>query len=236
LGARLENLGKSVISNAAFQLPEFLRPGTGMLSTMTLTLNDSEFSGHAHKVRLLCGLLNLDPELKPVDMRNRAQKTPEYLRLNPFGQVPVLQDGDVIVRDSNAILLYLAETYDTDHRYLPADPVARARVYEWLATAAGPLYLGPARARVIKAFGREGDYDQARSISESLLAVMDAHLSSNSWLVDDGPTLADVACYSYIAVADEGGIDLERYGHVRAWLERFERLEGFVPMPRLPKK
>jgi glutathione S-transferase len=200
-----------------------------------MKLYDSQYSGHAHKVRLLCGLLNIDIALVPVDMRNKAQKSPEYLKLNPFGQVPLLQDGDVIVRDSNAILLYLAEKYDTDHTYLPTDPVARAHVYEWLATAAGPLYLGPARARVIKAFGREGDYDLARSTSEALLAVMDDHLSSSSWLVGDGPTLADVACYSYVAVADEGGIDLDERPHIRAWLERVERLGGFVPMPRLPK-
>jgi glutathione S-transferase len=200
-----------------------------------MKLYDSEHSGHAHKVRLLCGLLNLDLDLEPVDLRKKMQKTPEYLRLNPFGQVPVLQDGDVVVRDSNAILLYLCERYDTDHRYLPADPVARAHVYEWLATAAGPLYLGPARARVIKAFGRDFDYGQARGISESLLAVMDDQLAARSWLVGDSATVADVACYSYIAVADEGGIDLEAYSHVRAWLERVEGLEGFVPMPRLPK-
>jgi glutathione S-transferase len=139
------------------------------------------------------------------------------------------------VRDSNAILLYLAEKYDSDGTYLPADPVARAHVYEWLATAAGPLYMGPSRARVIKALGREGDYNQARTIADQLFAVMNDHLAARSWLVGDGPTLADVACYSYTAVADEGDLDLAEYPNIRAWLTRVEDLEGFVPMPRLPK-
>jgi glutathione S-transferase len=199
-----------------------------------MKLHDFETSGHAHRVRLMCGLLKLDLQLEPVDMANKEHKSPEYLKLNPFGQVPVLQDGDVVLRDSNAILLYLAENYDSSRTFLPEDPVARAHVYEWLATAAGPLYLGPARARAIRQRGRAGDYAEAHRQSESLLTVMDAQLESGSWLVGDVPTLADVACYSYIALADEGGIDLADYPNVRAWLAAVEAIDGFVPMPRLP--
>lgn len=202
---------------------------------MTITLYNSTYSGHCHKVRLLCSLLHLDVELEPIDTRKKEQKSPEYLKLNPFGQIPVLKDGDVVVRDSNAILLYLAERYDIGETYVPKDPVARAHVYEWLATAAGPLYLGPSRARVIKALGREGDYNQARTIADQLFAVMNDHLATRSWLVGDGPTLADVACYSYTAVADEGGLDLAAFPNIRAWLARVEALDGFVAMPRLPK-
>lgn len=200
-----------------------------------MKLYDATYSGHAHRVRLMCGLLGLDLDLEPVDMKSGAHKSPEYLKLNPFGQVPVLQDADVVLRDSVAIILYLAENYDDDRSFLPLDPIARAHVYEWLATAAGPVYLGPSRARVIRAFGRPGDYEQALATSHQLLGVMNSHLESRSWLVGDGPTLADVACYSYLAVADEGGVDLAGYPHVRAWLSRVEALDGFVPMSRLPK-
>ena len=200
-----------------------------------MKLYDSMYSGHSHRVRLLCGLLGLDLELEPVDMKSLAHKSPEFLKLNPFGQVPVLQDADVVLRDSVAIILYLAENYDDERTFLPTDPIARAHVYEWLATAAGPVYLGPSRARVIKAWGRPGDYDQAVATSHQLLGVMNNHLESRSWLVGDGPTLADVACYSYLAVADEGGVDVSEYSNVRAWLARVEGLDGFVPMPRLPK-
>ncbi len=202
---------------------------------MTIKLHDVAHSGHAHKIRLLCGLLGIDLVLEPVDMKLQEHKSPGFLKLNPFGQVPVLEDGDVVIRDSNAILLYLAEKYDEKRTYLPRDPVARAHVYEWLATAAGPLYLGPARARVIKAFGRDGDHDQAAVVALMLLGVMNDHLAERPWLVGGGPTLADIACYSYIAVADEGGIDVAEFPHVSAWLHRVEHIERFVPMPRLPK-
>lgn len=199
-----------------------------------MKLHHFNFSGHCHRVRLLCGLLGIDLELVPVDMANKAHKSTDYMQLNPFGQVPVLQDGGVVLRDSNAILLYLAENYDRKRRFLPEDPVARAHVYEWLATAAGPLYLGPARARAIKKWARAGDHAEALRQSDALLAVMDAHLATHRWLVGDGPTLADVACYSYIAVADEGGVNLDAFPNVRNWLEAAEALEGFVPMPKQP--
>lgn len=201
---------------------------------MTITLYDSTYSGHCHKVRLFCGLLHLEVELEPIDTLKKEQKNPGFLKLNPFGQIPVMKDGDVVVRDSNAILLYLAERYDKARSYLPKDPVARAHVYEWLATAAGPLYLGPARARVIKRFGQNFNYEQACAVAEQLFAVMNDHLGTRAWLVGDGPTLGDVACYSYTAVADEGGLDLAAYPHIRAWLRRVEAIDGFVPMPRLP--
>jgi glutathione S-transferase len=200
-----------------------------------MKLYDSTYSGHAHRVRLMCGLLKLDVELVPVDMKNKQHKSPEYLKLNPFGQVPVFVDADVVLRDSIAINLYLAENYDDEGTWLPADPVARAHVYEWLATAAGPIYQGPSRARVIKAYGRPGDYEQAVTIATNLLEVMNRHLESRSWLVGDGPTVADVACYSYLATADEGGIDVSQYPNVHAWLGRVEALGGFVPMPKIPR-
>jgi glutathione S-transferase len=194
----------------------------------------SPYSGHCHRVRLLCGLLGIEPELEVVDTATGAQKSPEYLKINPFGQVPAMKEGDLVLRDSNAILLYLAEAYDADRDYLPADPVRRAHVYEWLATAAGPLYLGPARARRIRAFGGDEGHAEAVRVSEALLAVMEEHLASRTWLVDGGPTLADVACYAYIAVAGEGGVDTGPYANVRTWLQSVEALDGFVPMPRLP--
>jgi glutathione S-transferase len=200
-----------------------------------MKLYDATYSGHSHRVRLMCGLLGLDVMLVPVDTKAKQHKSPEYLRINPFGQVPAFEDGEVVLRDSIAIILYLAENYDEGRSWLPLDPVARAHVYELLATAAGPIYLGPSRARVITAFGRPGDHEQAVEIAHGLLEVMNGHLASRTWLVGDGPTVADVACYSYLAVADEGGIDVGEYPNVRAWLGRVEGLDGFVPMPRGPR-
>ncbi|WP_437672866.1 glutathione S-transferase family protein [Sorangium sp. So ce131] len=194
-------------------------------------------SGHAHRVELFLSLLQLPYELIDVDLLKGAHKTPEFLRKNPFGQVPVIEDGDVTLADSNAILVYLAaryETRETAERWLPRDPVAAAEVQRWLSVAAGQLVSGPGIARLTKVIGLEADYERAVSTAAQLFAVLDQHLAARRFLVGDGPTIADVAMYTYTAHAPEGGVPLDPYGHVRAWLARVEDLPGFVPMKRTP--
>ncbi|WP_437606907.1 glutathione S-transferase [Sorangium sp. So ce834] len=189
-------------------------------------------SGHAHRVELFLSLLQLPFERVDVDLKSGAQKAPEFLRKNPFGQVPVIEDGDVTLADSNAILVYLAARYDPSGRWLPRDPVAAARVQQWLSVAAGQLAAGPAAARLVAVFGFKLDLERAKAIAAQLLTVVDQHLSARRFLAGDAPTLADVAMYTYTAHAPEGGVSLEPYGHVRAWLARVEELPGFVPMTR----
>jgi glutathione S-transferase len=190
-------------------------------------------SGHAHRVELFLSLLGLPCEKIDVDMVHGAHKTPEFMaRNNPFGQVPVIEDGGVAIADSNAILVYLATRYDPGARWLPRDPVGAARVQRWLSVAAGQLAYGPSQARFIKLFGVRLDLDRAQAISRHLFEVLDRELAKQPYLVGDAPTIADVALYSYTAHAPEGGVPLEPYGHVRAWLARIEALPGFVPMRR----
>jgi glutathione S-transferase len=191
-------------------------------------------SGHSHRVELFLSLLGLPVEPEDVDLVNRAQKKPEFLAKNPFGQVPVIEDGDTVLADSNAILVYLATRYDGSGRWLPRDPVALGRVQEWLSLAAGELAFGPAEARVIKLFGAKYDYERAKTIASRLYAVMDPHLAARRFLAADHPTIADIAHYSYTAHAPEGGVSLAPYPNVRAWLGRIEALPNFVPMPKSP--
>ncbi len=191
-------------------------------------------SGHSHRVELFLSLLELPVEPVDVDLMKRAQKQPAFLPKNPFGQVPVIEDGDMIVADSNAILVYLATRYDTSGRWLPRDPRALAHVQEWLSLAAGELAFGPAEARVIKLFGASYDYARATALAARLYSVMDPHLATRVFLVGEHPTLADIAHYSYTAHAPEGGVSLAPYPHVRAWLGRIEALPNFVPMPKSP--
>ncbi|WP_338521978.1 glutathione S-transferase [Pseudomonas batumici] len=188
-------------------------------------------SGHAHRVELMLSLLGLPVELIHVDLPSGAHKKPEYLALNAFGQVPVIDDQGVILADSTAILVYLALKYGQGH-WLPTDPVGAAHVQRWLSVAAGPIAFGPARARLITAFGAPYDAEEAISRSHALLKVIEQELSHSSYLVGDTPTIADVAGYSYIAHAPEGNVSLADYPNVRAWLARIEALPGFVPMPR----
>jgi glutathione S-transferase len=202
---------------------------------MTIRLHRATRSGHSHRAQLMLSLLGLPHELIDVDLASREHKSPAFLARNPFGQIPVIEDGDVVVADSNAILVYLASRYDESGRWLPRDPVAAAHVQQWLSVAAGPLHTGPGAARLVAQFQFPLDGERARQGAAQLFAVLDAHLASRRFLVGDGPTIADLAIYSYTALAPEGGVPLAPYPAVRAWLERVEALPGFVPMPRAPQ-
>jgi len=189
-------------------------------------------SGHSHRVELFLSLLGLPFEIVEVDLRAGAHKTPEFLAKSPFGQVPAIEDGEVVLSDSNAILVYLAGRYDETGRWLPRDPLAAAQVQRWLSVAAGFLAYGPAAARLVTVFKAQLDHERAKALAARLYGVMDAHLAGGGFLAGPEPTIADVANYTYTAVAPEGGVSLEPYPAVRAWLARIEALPGFVPMMR----
>ncbi len=201
-----------------------------MKPSRPLRLYRHPLSGHAHRAQLLLSLLGLPHELVTVNLLAGEQKQPEFLRRNSFGQVPVLEDGDVTVPDSNAILVYLAERYDDEGRFWPRSPEGKAAVQRWLSVAAGQLAAGPAAARLVRVFQRDIDYARTLEIAEQLLNVLERELSEREFLVGSGPTLADVALYTYVAHGPEGGVSLEPFAAVRRWLGRIERLPGFVPM------
>lgn len=188
-------------------------------------------SGHAHRVELMLSLLRLPTELIFVDLAKGEHKQPAYLAINSFGQVPAIDDGGVVLADSNAILVYLAQKYGNG-RWLPADPVGAAHVQRWLSAAAGPIAFGPAAARLVTVFGAQLNAEEAITRAHNLLKVMDVELGKTAYLAGDEPSIADVSAYSYIAHAPEGNVSLEEYGNVRAWLARVEALPGFVGMPR----
>lgn len=190
-------------------------------------------SGHSHRVELFLSLLGLPVELVDVDLVAGAQKTPEFLAMNPFGQVPVIQDGDVTLADANAILVYLAGRYDNG-RWLPHDPLRAAEVQRWLTVAAGLLAFGPAAARLVKLFKAPFDAEEVTGRSTRLFEVIEKVLQQSPYLAGATPTLADVANYSYIARAPEGGVSLAPYPRLRTWLASIEALPGFIPMVESP--
>ena len=187
-------------------------------------------SGHSHRAQLLLSLLGLNAELVDVDLAAGEHKQAEFLARNRFGQVPVLEDGDTVIADSNAILVYLAERYDASNSWLPVDPVAAAEVQRFLSTAAGQVAFGPAAARLVNVFGAALDHKRAIEVAHTVLGVLESHLDGRDWLVGNNPTIADVANYAYIAHAPEGDVTLDNYPNVRTWLGRIEILPGFVPM------
>jgi len=188
-------------------------------------------SGHSHRVELMLSLLGLPTELVFVDLVNGAHKQPDFLAMNSFGQVPVIDDNGTVLADSNAIIVYLAQKYGNG-RWLPTDPVQLASVMRWLSIAAGQINNGPATARLITVFGAGYDAADAIARSHDLLKVVEKELTGKSFLVGSEPTLADVTAYTYIAHSPEGNVSLADYPNVRAWLARVEALPGFVPMQR----
>lgn len=189
-------------------------------------------SGHAHRARLFFSLINADVEIIDVDLANGEHKGEAFLALNPFGQVPVLVDGDTVISDSTAILVYGAKKFGrTD--WLPEAPAAAARVQRWLSVAAGELAAGPGRARLITVFGNQADPVETIANAHAILKLIESELEGRNWIIGGAqPTIADVALYSYISGAPEGNVDLSAYPRINAWLERIERLEGFVPFQK----
>lgn len=190
-------------------------------------------SGHSHRVQLFLSLLDLRYEAVYVDLPGKAHKTAAFLAMNPFGQVPVIDDNGMILADANAILVYLASRYDDGH-WLPRDPTRAAHTQRWLSVAAGPLYLGPCSARLATLFGADIDTDKAVRQSTDLLTVMETELDGTDFLTGSAPTLADIAMYSYTAHAPEGNVSLAPYPRVQQWLSRIEALPGFIPMKASP--
>jgi glutathione S-transferase len=206
------------------------------MNTLTheFTLHGVALSGHTHRVELMLRLLNLPYRIADASAPVRA--TPAFRKLNPLGQIPVLEHGELVLADSNAILVYLARKYapaPVGH-WLPDEPVAASQVQRWLSIAAGEVAYGPATARLIGLKFIEGDAAQSTRIAGRLLTFMDQHLTQRAYLATDHPTIADIACYSYVAHAPEGGVSLQPYPAVRAWLQRVEALPGFQGMPRSP--
>ena len=190
-------------------------------------------SGHAHRVRLFLSLLAIEHQLVLVDLTKGEHKAPEFLRLNPFGQVPVLDDDGTIICDANAILVYLAKQNGRSD-WLPEDAYGASLIQRWLSVAAGEIAHGPAQARLINLLGAPYRPEEVIPRSHAILALVEAELEGRDWIASDGPTIADIALYSYVARAPEGDVALDDYAHVAAWLSRIEALPGFVEFQRTP--
>ncbi|MDR3323551.1 MAG: glutathione S-transferase [Zoogloeaceae bacterium] len=204
-----------------------------------ITLYGTPTSGHTHRVELLLRILELPYAYSEAP--EAVRRSAAFRQRNPLGQIPVLQDGERVLCDSNAILIYLAKRYAPHSGWWPEEAEAAARVQRWLSIAAGELKHGPAAARLMVKFNAPGDLAAAHAIADTLLEFMEQHLTKQQaagrrFLALDTPTLADLACYAYIAHAPEGGIALAPYPHVCDWLTHIERLPRFQPMPGLPER
>lgn len=191
-----------------------------------MRLYDYAASGNCYKVRLLLGLLGRDVERVPVDIFAGDTLTDDFARLNPARETPVLElDDGTCLTQSNAILWFLAEGTPL----LPAQPLARSQVVQWLSFEQERVMGGIAGARFRLMTGRDASVVPAKlALGRSALEMLDAHLEHRSFLVGDACSIADVSCFAYTHVAGDAAYELIEYPHVTAWLERVRGLHGFV--------
>ncbi len=196
-----------------------------------IRLFGSPMSGNVHKVRMALAFLGIAWEEVTVDAAARQDEA--FRALNPMAQIPVYVEGDFVLRDSQAIAAYLAA------RHRPGEwdgrtPEERGAIAVWLSHAANEIFNGPALLRAEKLFDWSIDRERARAVAARILPVVDAHLASRQWLVGERLTIADIAASPYLALAPDGGIDLEEWPHIRDWTRRIAALPGFPSMPGWP--
>jgi len=195
-----------------------------------MKLYDLELSGNCYKVRLFAALAQIPLDIEAVDFLGGAHKRPPLIELNAWGEIPILVDGTVVLRDSQAILVYLASKY-AGETWLPRDAAGMAEVVQWLSTAANEVQNGPASARLVDKFGYAIDKADTLQRSARILPLIEARLAGHQWLALERPTIADCAVFPYVALAPEGGVSLADYPNIRRWIGRVKALPHFLAMP-----
>ena len=188
-------------------------------------------SGNAHKVRMALAFLGLSWEEQPTDAA--ARQSAAFAAINPMRQIPVYVEAELKLRDSQAILTYLAARHragDWDGR----TPKERSEIAIWLSHAANEIANGPAMLRLARQFGATIAEEQAQAVTARFLPVIDLHLSRHRWLVGDRLTIADLAASPYLALIAEAGIDLADWPAIGEWTNRIAALPGFPAMPGWP--
>jgi glutathione S-transferase len=199
-------------------------------------LYDYVLSGNCYKVRLFLSIIGKEYEERAVDYYPGGEhRTPAFLELNPLGQIPVLTDGAVTLRDAQAILVYLAGKYDARRSWYPEDPETQGAIAMWLSFAGGEL-MNSSAARLHDMLFYDFDIDKVRAAAHAAFRVLDDHLTDREidrgdWIVGDNPTIADIACFPYVALGGDGGISLDDYHAIRRWMSRIKAIPGFTIMP-----
>lgn len=201
-----------------------------------LKVHSTMASINGYKVRILCSMLNLSYDLVDIDMYGGEHKREPFLSLNCFGQMPAMQDGDYVIADSHACLVYLARKYDQSEAWLPIEPERLAKVAEWLSKSANEVHQGPwmKRAKIRRPDAIKLSDEEIDARCDHILGLMDAHLAERDWLALEGATIADVSCFAPISMLKVSGYDTDKWPHVAAWLDRFRALPGAIDIEGHP--
>ena len=205
------------------------------MTEIPLILHVAPRSGNCHKVELFLSILGVPYRTATHDYTPADLKSQAFRAKNPRGQVPVLEIGDNVIWDSQAILVYLARAHGGEG-WLPSDAAAMAEVMQWLALSANEHLFGLAQVRIMRRY-RHGNEPLVLTVLERALALaargletMERRLARAPWLALDRPTIAEMACFTYPALHREVEIDLAPYPATRAWLGRVRALPGFKTM------
>jgi glutathione S-transferase len=199
-------------------------------------LYDFLYSGNSYKVRLLLSQLGVAYEYRAVDIIAGETRQPWFLEKNPAGEIPVLELPDgTCLRESSAILMHLSEGTP----FLPAEKLNRTRVLEWLCFEQTNVDGVISRARFRRAFPkaiptREEEFGPWLQQGARALALMEAHLKSRPFFVDDRYTIADIGLYAYTHCAADGGFDMGGYPNLHKWFARIEATPGYLPIDQVP--
>ena len=200
-----------------------------------MKLYDYILSPSCYKVRLMASLVGMKLDLRPVDFHPGAEhRGAALLALNPAGSIPILEDGDLVLTESSAMLAYLAVKAAPD--WLGSgQAVETARIQQWLAFSAR-LTASLGGARLVEMLLRPGDIDALQTSGIAALRELEAGLFEQSlrgdrFLASDRPTIADIACFPYVALAPDGGVSLDPYPTIRLWSRALRALDGFIEMP-----
>lgn len=187
-----------------------------------MKLYASNNSGNSWKIRILLSLLEVPCERIDIDFfGKREHKSPAFLKMNPRGQVPVMEIEGRHFWDTTAQLVYIARKWGGE-QWLPTDPLGMAEVMLWMAFAQNQVQTGLQLTRGIVLKLRRGDTEEPRRHGLLALKILNDHLQHNDWLAVGRTTIADIACYPYVAKSPEGGFDLPAYPNVLAWVKRCE--------------
>ena len=198
-----------------------------------ITLYDFVLSGSCYKVRLLLNILKVSCERIPVDFLGKEHKTERFLKLSPLGELPVLEDGDVRLRDAQSILVYIARQYDRSNTWFPDAPESMGRIMQWLSFGGNEL-MAASGARLVRMLNYPFDLPALQARAIAALRILEAHLSDREFLELGHPTIGDIACFPHVAMAGEAGIELKPYSNILRWIDRVRQIPGFIPMPGIP--
>lgn len=203
-----------------------------------LKLYDYELSGNCFKIRWFLNILGVEYESIPVEFYpGKEHRSSWFKQINPLGQLPVIEDGDLRLRDAQAILVYLATRYDSSGKWYPRDDASQiGEISQWLSFA-DSLTATISSARLVTTFFFDLDLEKCQTGGHRLLRILDEHLwfqerQQLDWLCGGAhPSLAEIACLPYVALSEEGGISRQEYSAVRRWTDRVKRMPGFIVMP-----